>query len=308
MKFKIEEIPDEQLEVLGLQKKDIEKFPALTRNTLLAGNRTSLMRFTNIKIQGMDRPLSLDAKLSLERKTDGCVSLRLHPINHIAQNSFDLTKDEETQLQKEKHSFIRKEVMIKDGNVVPVLIALDKITNEYIAIKEKEVNIPLFINQQRLSDKQKADFIEGKEIRLLNNVIRFDPTKEQMVTPVKGNIDSIEFKHGKYNNTRLLIDIALLSSGLGAVVLLEHMLDVAANSKLNCSLKENLQNKEVRDAINTAIAETARDHHNIVTPDQLMDILTDKLKADKSVALSDIVNATSENNSINLKTNKRNNL
>ncbi len=55
---------------MGLTKKDILNMPPRTYNALMSGNRTSLIRFNNIKVPGLEVG-SLDAKLSLERKPNG---------------------------------------------------------------------------------------------------------------------------------------------------------------------------------------------------------------------------------------------
>src|SRR5450631_2593262 len=93
MHFSINELPEKQLELLGLIKKDILNMPPRTYNALMSGNRTSLIRFNMINIPGLEVG-SLDAKLSLERKQDGSVAIRFHPINQIPRNTFNLTKDE----------------------------------------------------------------------------------------------------------------------------------------------------------------------------------------------------------------------
>ena len=288
MKFTTNDISVDQLTTIGLTRADIEKLPEITRNTLLSGNRTSLMRFTSIKVDGFETPLILDAKLSLKRLPDGSASLELHPINHVAKNVFGLTPAEEKQLHTETKEFLRKDVMFKNGSMQPVIIALDKTTNEYIAIKENEIKLPERINGQKLSDRQKLDFVEGKEVKVLDNTFRFKPTSERMIEPLKGQLDSIEFKHTRYNSSRLLIDLALIASGLGSVVLLEHLLDLAASSKFNYKVKENLQDKNVRDAVSTAISETVKDNKGKVTPDELTGMLAEKLKENTSLTSNNV--------------------
>ena len=65
--FSIEELPEKQLELIGLSKKDILNMPPRTFIALMSGNRTSLIRFNKINVPGLEGG-SLDAKLSLERK------------------------------------------------------------------------------------------------------------------------------------------------------------------------------------------------------------------------------------------------
>ena len=106
MQFEISQLPHKQLELIGLTEKDVLSFPPRTLNALLSGNRTSLIRFDKVNIPGMSSPLSLDAKLSLERKPDNSVSLKIHPINQSAKNVFNLTKEELGYLANGETNFV----------------------------------------------------------------------------------------------------------------------------------------------------------------------------------------------------------
>src|ERR1035438_7184304 len=159
MHFSINELPDTQLELMGLSKKDILNMPPRTYNALMSGNRTSLMRFNNVKVPGLEVG-SLDAKLSLERKPDGSVALRFHPINQIPKNTFNLTKDEIAKLNKDAN-FISKK--LSDGK--ERLIGIDKQTNEFVAIVKDSIEPPKKINGIELTAEQAMDFREGKNIR-----------------------------------------------------------------------------------------------------------------------------------------------
>lgn len=134
--FSIDELSENQLELIGLTKKDILNMPPRTYNALMSGNRTSLIRFNKLKVPGLEGG-SLDAKLSLERKTDGNVSVRFHPINQMPKNTFNLTKDEINELNGESH-FIPKQL----ENGKKYLIGLDKQTNEFIAIPKDSIEVP----------------------------------------------------------------------------------------------------------------------------------------------------------------------
>src|SRR6185312_10449928 len=107
MNFSIEELPEKQLELIGLTKKDILNMPPRTYNALMSGNRTSLIRFNKLNVPGLEGG-SLDAKLSLERKPDGSTAIRFHPINQIPKNTFNLSKEEITRLKNDSN-FITKQ-------------------------------------------------------------------------------------------------------------------------------------------------------------------------------------------------------
>ena len=93
MNFSINELPENQLELIGLSKKDILNMPPRTYKALMSGNRTSLIRFNKLNVPGLEGG-SLDAKLSLERKPDNIVAIRFHPINQMPKNTFKLIKEE----------------------------------------------------------------------------------------------------------------------------------------------------------------------------------------------------------------------
>src|SRR6185312_11801478 len=172
MHFSIEELPEKQLELIGLTKKDILAMPPRTYNALLSGNRTSLIRFNKLKIPGLEGG-SLDAKLSLERKPDGSAAIRFHPINQTPKNTFNLTKDEIESL-KNGSNFIEKKL----PNGKDHLVGLDKQTNEFVAIAKDSIEAPKKINGIELTEVQIKDFKEGKDIKVGGQKFRLNPNDE----------------------------------------------------------------------------------------------------------------------------------
>ena len=220
--FSIEELPEKQLELIGLTKKDILNMPPRTFNALMSGNRTSLIRFNKINVPGLEGG-SLDAKLSLERKPDGSAAIRFHPINQMPKNTFNLTKDEITQLNNDTN-FIQKQ--FADGK--DYLVGIDKQTNEFIAILKDSIEAPKKINGIELTEAQIKDFKEGKDIKIGGEKFRLNPNDELGISGTGKNsiLSSLEFKHSKYNSSELLLDLALLATGAGSIFMIGHLTDL----------------------------------------------------------------------------------
>lgn len=253
MQFEISQLPQKQLELIGLSKMDVLSLPPRTLNALLSGNRTSLIRFDKINIPGMSSPLSLDAKLSLERKPDNSVSLKIHPINQSAKNSFNLTKEELRYLANGETNFVSKQLKDSKGKLDDYLVTLDKTTNEFVAVKRDRILAPEIINGKTLTEQQKTDFKNGKDITVGDGSYKLDPNSELGVKENSNKpIKNLKLKHSAYSENELLIDLALLTSGLGHFVLLEHLANLALHSgaaMMQTWREENLRNKPTRDAL-----------------------------------------------------------
>jgi hypothetical protein len=283
MNFSINELPEEQLELIGLAKKDILNMPPRTYNALMSGNRTSLIRFNKLNVPGL-KGGSLDAKLSLERRQDNSVAIRFHPINQMPKNTFNLTKDEIGKLNGDIN-FIEKKL----SNGKDHLIGIDKQTNEFVAIAKDSIEAPKKINGIELTDDQVKDFKEGKDIKVGGEKFRLNPNDELGVSGDNKNsvISNLEFKHSKYNSSELLIDLALLSTGVGTIFMIGHLADLliltsAANFK---GTKENNisrlvnENKTLRDALAKASPEIAHkfEKGEFLTPKELKQMVENHL-------------------------------
>lgn len=252
----IDEIPYREFEMLGLSKKDVLSFPPRTLNALLSGNRTSLIRFNYVSLGSSDNKFSIDAKLSLRRSLDGKVHLNFHPVNKAPKNAFDLTPKEIAHLEKNEANFIDKKIRGEDGKLKDAKICLDKITNEYVAINRETVKAPEQINNTVLTEKQKEEFKEGKTIKVENQEYKLNPNSEIGISNANGDdngISRVRFKHSNYSSSELLIDLALIASGLGGFVMLEHLANVFINSER--TKQQNLNDPRYWEAIQEASKE-----------------------------------------------------
>jgi len=283
MHFSINEIPEKQLELMGLIKKDILNMPPRTYNALMSGNRTSLIRFNKINVPGLEVG-SLDAKLSLERKPDGSVAIRFHPINQIPRNTFHLTKEEIGKLN-DGINFIEKKL----PNGKDHLIGIDKQTNEFVAILKDSIEAPKKINGIELTNDQAKDFKEGKDIEVGGETFRLNPNDELGVSGTGKNsmLSNLEFKHSKYNSSELLLDLALLTSGAGSILMIGHLADLLIHTSAatlkgkndnNISQLVN-ENKTFRDALAKASPDIALkfEKGEFLTPKELKQMVENHL-------------------------------
>ena len=295
MNFSINELPEKQLELIGLSKKDILNMPPRTYNALMSGNRTSLIRFNKLNVPGLEGS-SLDAKLSLDRRPDGSVVIRFHPINQMPKNTFNLTKDEIGKLNS-GINFIEKKL----PNGKDHLIGIDKQTNEFVAIAKDSIEAPKKINGIELTGEQVKDFKEGKDIEIGGEKFRLNPNDELGVSGSGKNsmVSNLEFKHSKYNSSELLLDLALLTSGAGSIFMIGHLADLLIHTSAatlkgkkdnNISQLVN-ENKTLRDALAKASPDIAHkfEKGEFVTPKELKQMVENHLDRHVEIgALNDL--------------------
>lgn len=174
MKFSAQELPYTQLESLGLKKKDVLSLPPTDLNALLSGRRSSLTRFEGVDLPGLGKIPSIDAKLSLHRNNDNSVSLRIHPINKVAPNIFDLPEKEIQTLTDGSKDLIVSKVAKENGDKDDMIVQYDPETREYVGAYVKDNVPPRSINNVTLTDDQRNDWRNGKEIEVAGEKVRVD--------------------------------------------------------------------------------------------------------------------------------------
>ncbi|MGJ7030872.1 DUF4099 domain-containing protein [Niabella hirudinis] len=252
MKYSKEQLPWQDFAVLGLDRPQVLSFPKSTIDALLSGNRTSLMRFENAKIPGMSSSYPIDGKLSLKKGTDGQLQLLIHPINPELKNNFELSKSELKYLESGKMVFIPKLVTGEDGKLEEALVAYDQVTNELVAFKREGLKAPNTINGTKLTPQQQKDFVMGKSITVNGDNYQIDPNNE--TAGVKKQAGAIRERpqtiNNKYRSPELIMDIMLLTTGLGHYVLLWHLAKMLLHSRsLGFSLEKSLHNRSFRNSL-----------------------------------------------------------
>ena len=99
-KFKLEDVPVMDMQALGLHNGKDFLLPQKNIEQLLSGKLTDFVKMEDVKIAGIDRAVSLDAKLTLRAKDDGSTGLLIHPIYKERMNHPELTQGEADQLEK----------------------------------------------------------------------------------------------------------------------------------------------------------------------------------------------------------------
>ena len=117
-------------------------------------------------IDGSEFPMQ--ARLSLEPQKDGSIKLVTHPKQE--QPDFDkpfmgvaFSEQDKEQLQKTGHGARVFELEV-NGEKMPSVISLDKLTNRLEAVPLSEINIPQTLKNAPLSPEQQQDLKEGKAV------------------------------------------------------------------------------------------------------------------------------------------------
>lgn len=163
--FKDNELPLKELEKLGLYIQGRILLKRDDINALLAGRRTELTNFKDLKFEGLSIP-ELDAKLSLKKDQDGTVSLNVHPIYKVARTHELLNENESQKLQSGEIDNIAKEQEEQKGKIRKIIIEYDEQTKEFISYDPEQVNVPLKVNSEELSEEQKKKFKNGQVVEL----------------------------------------------------------------------------------------------------------------------------------------------
>lgn len=167
MKYPINEheMPLNELEKLGLYKDGGFSISPENIDALLAGRRTDMLSMANLNIDGF-AIRRLDAKLSLSRGEDGTVQLNIHPIYREPQWHPLLSDDEEKALINGEKNVVSKEQEIGGNKKKKVIIEYDDLTKEFVAYEPEEVQTPIRVNGEELSEKQQEAFRNGEVVEL----------------------------------------------------------------------------------------------------------------------------------------------
>ncbi len=247
----MDQLPFKDFEKLGLSREDVLSFPDSTLNSLLSGNRTTLIRFEKVKLPNNQNSV-LDAKLSLRKNPDGTLELRIHPINEKLDKTFGLSKVEINYLRSNEFS-LRPFRFTRGDKTIEALATHDRVTNEIIAIDRNKLKVPDYINGQRITGEQKKEFLAGKPITVLGNKYRLNPHNEFGISG--DNLSSVRIGHSTYMMPSLGVDAVLIATGLGHYFMLYHLANVLINSKYRSA---DIDNSMKSLALRNAIAE-ARD-------------------------------------------------
>ena len=165
-RFKLEQIDWNAMSNLGLSKERLEKMKLL--DSLLKGYKTN--ELVPISLDLGTSITRMDARLSLQTKEDGQVVVAIHGIRKEPQLNFPFFGHEFTKEDKEnllKTGNMGRVVDLtnpKNGETIPSIISVDRLTKELIALRTDRIKIPDEIKGVKLDEQQKQTLAEGKAL------------------------------------------------------------------------------------------------------------------------------------------------
>lgn len=159
----------DKLEKFGITREYLEKSGNLEK--MLDYRKTDLMP-VSIKIDD-ETTLRTDARFSLRRQQDGTFVPAVHPIRHkpdLERPYFGVTFSEEDKKNLLTSGNLGRVVdaEFRPGEKTPILLSLDKLTNELVAFRADKLNVPEKIKGVELSEQQRKELSEGKAVHLDN--------------------------------------------------------------------------------------------------------------------------------------------
>ena len=246
MKFTLGQIPDSSLRHLGITKSQLEGIPAKVLERLLSGIRSQLIRFRSVPVPGTGMLRSLDARISLFRKTDGSLGLRIHPIREGPVNLYGLDHREEKLLQRDPDARIEKKIAGKDGRELNVEVGYDPVTRSYSANGG---------TSERPSDPRVKEVRNGEGNTSDEKASQGGMNSKEGASNLESRNPSLRrlsFSHSRVEDVDLVVDMAILASGAGGLILLEHLADMALHTRI-VKKPLDLRDPAVRDMLASSV-------------------------------------------------------
>ncbi|MFC5683152.1 DUF3945 domain-containing protein [Flavobacterium sp. MAHUQ-51] len=202
-RFKQEQIDWNAMSNLGLSKERLEKMKLL--EPLLKGYKTN--ELVPISLDLGTSVTRMDARLSLQQNDKGQVVVAIHGIRKEPQLNFpffghEFTKEDKDNLLKTGNmGRVVDLTNPKNGETIPSIISVDRLTNELIALRTDRIKIPDEIKGVKLDEQQKQTLTEGKALYLEGMISK---KGEPFNAAVQFNADKcyVEFLFDRTNNTQ----------------------------------------------------------------------------------------------------------
>ena len=231
MKFSITDIPEKTLQLLGISRRHLEGQPKGFLENLLSGKRSALVRFNAMADFLTGTAKTVDARMSLFTRTDKTIGVRIHPLQHTPGNLYALTEKEVADLQTGTVSAIRKNIQGKDGRLIDANITYDDLTRSFVATPNSPT-VKREVGESRLKrDSETGKNQKGEQIDPIKNTLDSTRTAKREETTDKYT-RALSISHSRTVDVDILIDMSLLASGLGGMILLEHLADMALHCRL----------------------------------------------------------------------------
>jgi hypothetical protein len=192
----------DRLEKFGVTRESLGKSGNLEK--LLDYRKTDLMP-VSIRIDD-ETTLRTDARFSLRRQQDGTFVPAVHPIRHkpdLERPYFGVTFSEEDKRNLQTTGNLGRIVNaeFRQGEKTPILLSLDKLTNELVAFRADKITAPEKIKGVELSEQQRKELSEGKAVHLDNMTSK---NGKEFSASIQFNADkrSFEFLFDNNNNKK----------------------------------------------------------------------------------------------------------
>jgi len=156
----------EKFECYGITRENLEKSGNLEK--LLDYQKTGLMQ---VSIKFADETLRTDGRFSLRKMEDGSFAPSVHLIRKepdLERPYFGIRFSEEDKKNLLETGNLGRVVNaeFRQGEKTPVLLSLDKLTNELVAFRTEWLKVPENYKGVQLSDEQKQKLENGEKIKV----------------------------------------------------------------------------------------------------------------------------------------------
>ncbi|MDN5423049.1 MAG: DUF3945 domain-containing protein [Chryseobacterium sp.] len=167
-RYKAEDIDWNTMSKLGLNQEKLEKMNVL--EDLLKGFKTDKLIPVSLNLGTVIT--RMDARLSLQRNAEGEVTVAIHGIRKEPNLDYKFfgheftNEDKKNLLETGNMGRVVELDNLKNGEKIPSIISIDKLTNEIVALRTDRIKIPDTLKGLVLNTEQKQNLMEGKPLYL----------------------------------------------------------------------------------------------------------------------------------------------
>jgi hypothetical protein len=181
-----------KLEKFGITRESLEKTGNLEK--MLDYRKTDLMP-VSIKIDD-ETTIRTDVRFSLRRQEDGSFVPAVYPIRHkpdleCPYFGVTFTKEDKDNLLTNGNLGRVVNAEFRQGEKTPILLSLDKLTNELVAFRAEKLNVPEKIKGVELSEQQRKELSEEKAVHLDNMISK---NGKEFSASIQFNVDKRSFE------------------------------------------------------------------------------------------------------------------
>lgn len=159
MNFDIKNVPYENLEKIGVSKKQILSLPLEEQKAMLKGRTTGVMEIND----GTGRKTK--AKLSLYPEADGSLGIKVHEVQKKVEIPAELNKKQGEALTKGEN--VVAPATSKNGIKEDYMYKIDAETNQVMRTRIANIKIPDNLEGVKLDAAQINDLYKGKSVDLM---------------------------------------------------------------------------------------------------------------------------------------------